>query len=382
MEQLFSSGKKIIRKLKAAGFDAYFVGGAVRDRLLKRVAHDVDIATSANVDEVMSLFKNTIPVGQKHGTIIVRMDKNSFEVSTFKSNGIDTPTIFTDLSCRDLTINALALTDEFKLIDPFQYKNDIKDKMIRAVDSPQQRFLEDPLRMLRAIRFVAQLGFQIDHETRQAIVINRTLLNGIAKERITQEFEKLLAAYFVQYGLQQLVETQLYKEISFTKDYETELMELAKLPFHQLHSMEEKWALFLYYSSIDLITNLYLSNKKKQEIKMILNGFNDVSLNGWTSYLLFDLGLEVAKKIVRLKHVISGELNNNEVVINEMYSHLPIQNRDEIQITGLDLINHFNKNPGAWVKKYLKRIEIGIINNEVNNNKEDLLKWIETVSKN
>lgn len=193
--------KEILKRLNAAGYEAYFVGGCVRDEIMGREAHDIDITTSATPEEVKEIFSSVLEVGIKHGTVVV-MPYN-VEVTTFRKDGeyednrhpsqVEFVTsLYEDLKRRDFTMNAIAMDVNDKLYDPFNGKMDIDNKIIRAVGNADDRFNEDSLRILRAIRFSSILGFEIDKETRSAIMRNYHLLENISKERIFVELKKML----------------------------------------------------------------------------------------------------------------------------------------------------------------------------------------------
>ena len=178
-------------------YEAFMVGGCVRDSLLGLKPKDFDITTSALPEITENLFTKTIPTGIKHGTVTVVIDKENFEVTTYRTeeNYIDNrrpekvefvKDLKEDLSRRDFTINAFAYNDKEGLIDYFNGMDDLKNKVIRAVGDPNKRFNEDALRMLRAIRFSAQLGFSIESKTYDAIKDNVQLIKNKSNERIRE----------------------------------------------------------------------------------------------------------------------------------------------------------------------------------------------------
>lgn len=189
--------------LRVAGFDAHPVGGCVRDLLLGRIPGDWDVTTSARPETVQSLFSHTIPTGIKHGTITVIEDGVSIEVTTFRlesgygdSRHPDRVSFDTDLtgdlSRRDFTVNAMALDENLNVIDPFGGKEDLERKVICAVGEPERRFSEDALRILRGVRFAAQLGFMVEEETAKAMEVCAPLVDKVSAERIKTEVEKIL----------------------------------------------------------------------------------------------------------------------------------------------------------------------------------------------
>lgn len=213
----------VLGKLRAAQFEAYLVGGCVRDLLLGRPPGDWDIATAATPDQVQATFSRTRPTGIAHGTVTVLAGNRALEVTTFRTEGKYsdhrhpdwvrfTTAIEADLSRRDFTINAMALSEDGRLIDPFHGLRDLCRGVIRAVGNPEQRFKEDALRMLRAVRFSAQLGFRIDDATLAAIAKHAALLQHVSKERIRDEFSKLLLAPKPQAALNTLKDTGLLQQ--------------------------------------------------------------------------------------------------------------------------------------------------------------------------
>jgi len=196
---------RAIEILQSNGHSAYVVGGAVRDMLMDKTAHDWDITTSALPEETLSAFSDfrTIETGLKHGTVTVIVDGMSLEITTFRIEGnysdnrhpdkVDfTDKIESDLSRRDFTVNAIAFSPHKGFADPFDGQADIKNKVIRCVGNPDKRFSEDALRILRALRFSSVLGFEIDIETAESIRRNYKLLGNISVERIFVETSKLL----------------------------------------------------------------------------------------------------------------------------------------------------------------------------------------------
>lgn len=193
----------IIGELEKHGFEAYAVGGCVRDSILGRTPDDWDITTSAKPEQVKEIFAKTIDTGIEHGTVTVMMEKEGYEVTTYRIDGeyedsrhpkevVFTSNLVEDLKRRDFTINAMAYNEKSGLVDVFDGIGDINRKMIRCVGKAKERFLEDALRILRAVRFAAQLKFQIEEETKEAVKELAINLQNISAERIQTELVKLL----------------------------------------------------------------------------------------------------------------------------------------------------------------------------------------------
>lgn len=202
MIQLPEKVKYIINTIIQAGYEAYAVGGCIRDSILGRIPDDWDITTSATPYQVKKLFKRTIDTGIQHGTVTVMLDKEGFEVTTYRIDGeyedarhpkevIFTGSLIEDLKRRDFTINAMAYNEEAGLVDIFEGMKDIERKVIRCVGNPKERFAEDALRMMRAVRFSAQLGYNIEEETLAATKELSPNLMHISAERIQTELVKL-----------------------------------------------------------------------------------------------------------------------------------------------------------------------------------------------
>ncbi len=195
----------VISILTEHGFEAYAVGGCVRDTILGRIPGDWDITTSARPEEVKELFKRTIDTGIQHGTVTVMLDKEGFEVTTYRIDGeyednrhpksVEfTTNLVEDLKRRDFTINAMAYSPETGLVDVFDGIGDMDRKLIRCVGEAKERFEEDALRMLRAVRFAGQLGFSIHQATKKAICESSKALKNISAERIRVELDKLITS--------------------------------------------------------------------------------------------------------------------------------------------------------------------------------------------
>ena len=238
--------KFIIDVITQAGYEAYAVGGCIRDSILGRVPDDWDITTSAKPEQVKALFRRTIDTGIEHGTVTVMLEKEGFEVTTYRIDGeyedsrhpkdvIFTANLVEDLKRRDFTINAMAYNDTSGLVDIFGGMEDIERKTIRCVGNAEERFTEDALRIMRAIRFSAQLGYCIEEETRKAISKLAGNLAHISAERIQVELVKLLVSPHPDY-LRTAYETGVTKVILPEFDA---CMETTQLNIHHCYNVGE-----------------------------------------------------------------------------------------------------------------------------------------------
>lgn len=224
-----------LERLEDSGHKAYLVGGCLRDMMMGRQPHDFDIATSAEPETVMSIFSDfeVIPTGIKHGTVTVMIDGEPIEITTFRKDSdysdgrrpdsiTFTDKIEDDLSRRDFTINAMAFGLDGEIVDPFGGKSDIKSRVIRTVGSAEDRFSEDGLRILRAIRFASVLGFTIEKETAEAIHKLSRMLDKVSFERVFSEISKIILSEkpSIQFREFKDVFSRVAPELSEIKDFE------------------------------------------------------------------------------------------------------------------------------------------------------------------
>ncbi len=255
----------IIRTIQAAGFEAYVVGGCVRDSILGRLPQDWDITTSAKPEQVKALFPRTVDTGLQHGTVTVMQGREGFEVTTYRIDGeyedsrhpkevTFTSRLEEDLKRRDFTINAMAYNHEAGLVDIFGGMKDIKESVIRCVGNPEERFGEDALRLLRAIRFSAQLGYRIEEETAEAVRKLAPSLEKISAERIRTELVKLLVSPHPDY-------LRTAYELGVTKVFLPEFditMETPQNHPHHMYSVGEHTLHSLRYAEADKVLRLAL----------------------------------------------------------------------------------------------------------------------------
>ena len=253
----------IINTLEEAGFEAYAVGGCVRDALLGRTPNDWDITTSAKPEQVKVLFHRTVDTGIAHGTVTVLLEKDGFEVTTYRVDGeyedgrhpkevTFTASLEEDLKRRDFTINAMAYNPKKGLVDLFEGQKDLEDKVIRCVGDPLERFTEDALRIMRAVRFLAQLGFSLEENTRKALSVLAPNLKHVSAERIQVELVKLLVSPHPDY-LRTAYEAGITKE--FLPEFDR-CMETPQNTPHHCYSVGEHILHSLLYVQEDKVLRL------------------------------------------------------------------------------------------------------------------------------
>ncbi len=246
--------KKIASILKQHGFECYLVGGAIRDYSMGMTPHEFDLATNAHPENVVSIFKHTVPTGIKHGTILVLLDNMQVEVTTFRADGeyLDgrrpesvsySETIEEDLSRRDFTINAMALNlDNYSFVDLFGGVDDLNNKKIQTVGEATQRFREDGLRIMRAVRFASRFGFDIENQTYEAMTSCVDMLNHISNERLRDELNEILMSSNPFLGIEMLRKIGALELIipELLKGYGVEQNKYHKydIYYHNLHSLK------------------------------------------------------------------------------------------------------------------------------------------------
>lgn len=296
--------KIIIETLYANGYEAFAVGGCVRDSLLGREPGDWDITTSALPQQVKALFRRTIDTGLEHGTVTVMLGKNGYEVTTYRIDGeyddarhpksVEfTGNLKKDLERRDFTINAMAYNDVCGIVDEFGGIADLDNKLIRCVGKATDRFGEDALRILRAVRFSAQLGFEIEEETIKAIKELAHTLEKISKERIHTEFNKMLKSAHPEY-FERAAELGITKAVMQEYDLLSKEQKAFSSIFVRLaeNELPERYAALTFKQGSEAAVRLL------RELKM---DNNTITL---TERLVKHLHTELTQDEAKLRHII------------------------------------------------------------------------------
>ncbi|MGE6537045.1 CCA tRNA nucleotidyltransferase [Bacillus luti] len=389
----FKKASSIIETLKQQGHEAYFVGGSVRDLIIDRPIGDIDIATSALPEEVMGIFPRHVPVGLEHGTVIVVENGEPYEVTTFRTESeyedFRRPSsvqfvrsLEEDLKRRDFTMNAIAMTEEGEMVDLFAGQEAIQKREIVTVGNAADRFQEDALRMMRGIRFVSMLGFALETKTKQAIETYGHLLEHIAIERITVEFEKLLTGTYCVKGLQELVETKLFSHLPYLQMSEEGLLKATQYEWDSFETDIEAWAFFLYcigeeHPSV-FLRQWKFSNKKIKDIVAILLVIRTRKEKDWDTVLLYKTGIHIAEMAERVYEAMIESYDHTSVKrVQTLFQALPIKSRQEMNVTGNELLKWANKKPGPWVAEMIQKIEEAILQGNVVNEKESIREWLQ-----
>lgn len=390
-DEQFSLGKEVIEHLENNGYEAYFVGGCVRDLLLNRQIKDIDIATSALPDSVESIFEKVIPLGVEHGTVIVRHHGISFEVTTFREEGQYSDSrrpdqvkfitnVESDLKRRDFTINALAMTKEGDIIDLFNGQNDLNNKVIKAVGNVEIRFEEDALRIMRAIRFSSQLGFSIDNSTLDAMKNIKSKLAQISIERITIEMEKLIEGDYINKGFNYLIEADIFNFLPIFSDYPEHIRKLPT-PLLTMNAFSDFIALS-HFLDPTISVNRWIkawkcSNKTKNRASQLTNAlvyYNENNLDAWLVYKLSPANYDSFLKLTTMLFT-DKPLNKEDLL--KLADELPIQSISDLAINGHDLLTMYpDAKKGIWIKYLLSNLEQQVVLGNLDNNMNNIKEWI------
>ena len=390
-EPLFLKALPVMKQLVDAGYEAYFVGGSVRDMLLHKPISDVDIATSATPKEVKEIFPHTVDVGIEHGTVMVIHHKKGYEVTTFRTEeGYEdfrhpdkvtfVRSLEEDLKRRDFTINALAIGIDDQLMDFFDGIGDLERQCIRCVGDAKERFNEDALRMFRAVRFVGQLGFQIEENTKNAISLLKMNLSKVAVERMKVEFEKMIQSPHRKEALQLFVETGLYQACPLFDGKGEILLKLAEFPIKEM-SVLQAWILFVDELKLSdkEVTHLLKSWKSSNEqIRDVLVGYKTYRARKeeeWNFFLAYDCPYEVACEVEQL--LIVQDKSSSMEGLEATYHSLPIRSMNDIHLNGHDIIRILKLDKkGPIIGQVLKTVEKMILEQSIFNDAEVLETYV------
>jgi len=375
MRDRWPSAYNVLNTLHQAGYKAYVVGGAVRDHLLGLPCKDLDVATDALPEQVMDLFHKTFATGIAHGTVTV-VHEEPIEVTTFRveSEYVDkrrpsevqfVRELRQDLARRDFTINAMALSKEEELVDYFDGQLDLQKKQIRAVGIAEERFEEDALRILRGIRFAAQLSFTIEATTLEAMKSKSHLLTFIAKERVKQEVSQIWLFQNPEIALSELKKT--YMDASLPGSYS--VLPVRHKPFQM---SAHGWAWFHFFQK-DPYTFPYSNNEKRlnAEVKRLIPL---LAANGWSYHSVFNFSkdaLVVAHEIMMDESKFVS-LSDLDVWLEQA----PIRHLEELALSGTELMKLTGLKAGPWIKQVKHQLADEILGERLENSQSALEKWV------
>ena len=358
--------EQILAALEQAGFEACYVGGCVRDLLLGRPVHDWDVTTSALPEETMACFPHCVPTGIRHGTVTVLEDGAKAEVTTFRCDGgyhdgrhpdqvTFVRSLAEDLARRDFTVNAMAMDLRGKITDLYGGREDLQAGILRCVGEPDRRFQEDALRMLRALRFSAQLGFSIEPETWAAIGRNADLCRKLSAERVRDELEKTLLSDRPGMAAQ-MAGLGLLQAFGLTEDRDCRW--LAALP----KDRTVRWAGFCrVYSELDL-TLLRLDKRTAHDAMAAARCGCPEDALGWKRLIALQ-GRDVAR--------VAAALWDRTELLEEILASGQCLSLRDLAVTGADFPNL----QGPAIGAHLQKLLCHVLAHPEDNRREILLKW-------
>ncbi|MCL9711016.1 CCA tRNA nucleotidyltransferase [Staphylococcus aureus] len=393
-KSLFEQARPILEQIQDNGFEAYYVGGSVRDYVMGRNIHDIDITTSATPDEIESIFSHTIPVGKEHGTINVVFNDENYEVTTFRAeedyvdhrrpSGVTfVRDLYEDLQRRDFTMNAIAMDTAYKLYDYFDGQQDINNRIIRTVGIAEERFQEDALRMIRCLRFQSQLSFDIAMETFEAMRTQMADIKFLSIERIVIELTKLMRGINVEESFNHLKSLKAFNYMPYFE----------QLDMNQINVTEPiDLELLIAIVSVKFDINyslkpLKLSNRQVKDINQyiqIMNALPSIITKEQLKMFVYDYDTNLIKNVMVAADVLkANDIQGHEPLIvnlqtiDETLHRLPMHNRKDMMVNGGVLMAHLNAKSGPWLKDVLRQIEIAIVTGKVSNEETEILKWMD-----
>lgn len=417
------AAENVISELTQNGHEAFWVGGCIRDELLGRPVHDMDITTSAVPEEVIAIFARSIPTGLAHGTVTVLQDGHGFEVTTYRTESgyVDhrrpdhvefVSDVKEDLRRRDFTINAICCGLGGDLIDPFGGEKDLALRVIRCVGDAEERFDEDALRMLRCVRFASVLDFSIAKNTWRGLLRQRDKLAHIAVERVRAELDRIVEGPHPRRGLAMLARCELLARGKAPFPWTgTDLAAAAALTagIGELESAHLRWALLLHalkqsaQEADELLRAWTFSGTTRTSVVQVLRvreawtaaleavppgepGGMDLLRRRWIAAVL-TFGVEAAEGWLSLLAILpaaalpaANQPADTEISpavttapAREWIAQMPLKSLSELAVTGNELAEALEKRPGPWLGNMLSALLQTTATGDLLNNKQELL---------
>lgn len=386
---LFEPARPVLQKIEAAGYEAYFVGGCVRDTILGDSIHDIDIATSAYPSEIKAIFKRTVDTGIQHGTVMILDHGTGYETTTFRTESgyqdyrrpdkvTFVRSLKDDLKRRDFTINALAMKEDGTVINLFNGLSDLQNQIIKAVGNPEERFNEDALRMMRAVRFASKLDFNIEDATLKGITDNGELLTKIAVERIEVEFSKLLLGLNPPKGLQYFIDTNLYQYCPNLINYKDALQKLADAHnWSIIKNKQQAWSVLIYALQLtdrgqitSFMKQWKLPNDLINHVQKVIKLVDIIKQDHVDNLALFEAGMDAVKSAVIVAKFFGWP--HHDLV--DQFDRLPIQDSHQLAVNGGNLIQQAGIKPGPELGEVIARLQRMVVNEQLPNNTEVLIQ--------
>lgn len=392
----YSAASAVLNALEEAGYEAHMVGGCVRDLLRGQIPADFDITTNARPEQVQAVFTRTVPTGIKHGTVSVLQQKFRIEVTTYRRESgyqdLRRPDrvefvneLNEDLARRDFTVNAMAMDKQGRITDPFGGQADLAARIIRAVGDPYQRFAEDALRMLRAVRFAVQMQASIEPVTWNAVCEMADRLTYISIERIRDEWNKIVSIDLAA-GMQLLAEAGMLGLIFRTAELPVEeLITAARFAMGTSPDIALRHAALLYRLQLTgsdaaaLLRNLRQPNRLLNQVVAVLNAIPQSDPLTWTSCewkrYLYQHGRSAAKgafQIESAKRTAAGNALLHR--LTEATKTQEIWRLQDLAVTGGDIQRELSVTEGPILGRLLQALAASVLNETVSNTRQQLLE--------
>ncbi|MCR5269095.1 MAG: CCA tRNA nucleotidyltransferase [Lachnospiraceae bacterium] len=387
-----SKVEKIIQVLNDNGYEAYAVGGCVRDSLLGREPEDWDITTSAEPAQIKALFRRTVDTGIKHGTVTVLFGSDGFEITTYRIDGkyednrhpkevLFTKSLEEDLKRRDFTINAMAYNDDTGIVDLFDGLGDMDRKVIKAVGDARERFSEDALRILRALRFSAQLNYAIDGDTKSAIAALKDNLKEISAERIRVELQKLLMSDHPE-------KLEEMKELGITKVVLPEYDAIGDKICEKIAGSDKNlWirlALLLYHFDDPraVLRRLKYDNETIRNVTTLIRHADDETEPepAKVRHAMVEVGVERMPYLISLKRALQKQdpkyIDAYEKIYRQILADGDCICLKDLSVTGNDLMQEFHMPEGRELGECLQYLFAQVLNDPSLNERETLFRLI------
>ena len=360
-DRMLESALKLLKELTSHDYKAYIVGGFVRDYLLGRESQDIDVCTNATPKEIKEVFEDSFLPTEDYGSVIVNKYGIRFEITTFRKEFsyqdhrkpveiqyIDD--LYQDLLRRDFTINAICIDENGEVIDFLGGRDDLERKLIRTIGDAADRFQEDALRILRAIRFATILDFQLDASVSSAILETRHLLSELSYQRKKEELDKIFASGHADKGIDLLLQYHLDKNLELEK----------------LSQVENTDSVIGIWSVLDVDLLYPFSNNEKEMMADIRKA---MSLNNLDPMALYEYGLYV--------NSVAGEMKGlDKKKITESYNALIIHSRSDLDVTSEEIMECLDREPGEYLSDIYEDIEREVLYRRLPNQKQKLLSYI------
>lgn len=358
---MLNTALKLIKTIEEHGYIAYIVGGFVRDQLLGITSNDIDICTSARPSDIRNIFPNSCLPNEAYGSVTVVINNIRFEITTFRKEirylNNRKPIEFEyiddlgeDLKRRDFRINTICMDKDSKIIDLLNGKDDLNKREINTVGDSIYKFSEDALRILRAVRFATNLNFSLSDEIKQAIIETKHYVRNLSYDRKKDELNKIFGSVNVRSGVSLLLELGLDKDLQLTN-------------LKNINNFEDLMGIWTQLEVDDIYPFTKNERELMKEIREVLK------LDVYNPITLYRYGLYVNSVVADIKGL-------DRKLVTKLYNELPIKAKNEIQLTGFDIMKLLNKNSGKYLKSILADIEEKIINNELENDREVLAEYV------